>query len=70
MENLTVRSKTVLDILGIETVEQLVATELPEIGTVLRRDLFFNSIRYTRKVDEELKQLINDTIDGVANAIL
>ena len=68
--NLTVRSKTVLDILGIETVEQLCNTELPEIGTVLRRDLFFNSIRYTRKVDEELKQLINDTIDGVANAIL
>jgi hypothetical protein len=70
MEDLTVRSKTVLDILGIETVEQLVAAELPEIGTVLRRDLFFNSIRYTRKVDEELRQIINDTIDNVANAIL
>jgi predicted RecB family nuclease len=70
MEDLTVRSKTVLDILGIETVEQLVSAELPEIGTVLRRDLFFNSIRYTRKVDEELKQIIKDTIDGVANAIL
>jgi hypothetical protein len=70
MEDLTVRSSTVLNILGIETVEQLVATKLPEIGTVLRRDLFFNSIRYTRKVDEELRQIINDTIDGVANAIL
>lgn len=70
MEDLTVRSKTVLNILGIETVEQLVSAELPEIGTVLRRDLFFNSIRYTRKVDEELRQIINDTIDSVANAIL
>lgn len=70
MENLTVRAKTVLDILGIETVEQLVATDLPEIGTVLKTYMFFNSIRYTRKVDEELRQLINDTIDGVANAIL
>ena len=70
MEDLTVRSKTVLDILGIETVEQLVATELPEIGTVLRRDLFFNSIRYTRKVDEELRQVINDAIEGIGIAIL
>jgi hypothetical protein len=70
MEDLTVRSSTVLNILGIETVEQLVAAELPEIGTVLRRDLFFNSIRYTRKVDEELRQIINDTVDSVANAIL
>ena len=70
MEDLTVRSKTVLDILGIETVEQLVAAELPEIGTVLRRDLFFNSIRYTRKVDEELRQVINDAIEGIGIAIL
>lgn len=60
MEDLTVRSKTVLDILGIETVEQLVATELPEIGTVLKTYMFFNSIRYTRKVDEELRQVIKD----------
>lgn len=70
MENLTVRSSTVLNILGIETVEQLVAAELPEIGTVLRRDLFFNSIRYTRKVDEELRQVINDAIEGIGIAIL
>ena len=70
MENLTVRSSTVLNILGIETVEQLVAAELPEIGTVLKTYMFFDSIRYTRKVDEELRQIINDTIDSVANAIL
>jgi hypothetical protein len=70
MEDLTVRSSTVLNILGIETVEQLVATELPEIGTVLKTYMFFDSIRYTKKVDEELRQVINDTIDGVANAIL
>jgi predicted RecB family nuclease len=62
MEDLTVRSKTVLNILGIETVEQLVATKLPEIGTVLRTYMFFDSIKYTRKVDEELRQIIKDAI--------
>ena len=67
MENLTVRSKTVLDILGIETVEQLVSAELPEIGTVLRNSFFGGYLTYSRKVDEELKQVIKDT---VANAIL
>jgi hypothetical protein len=60
MEDLTVRSSTVLNILGIETVEQLVAAELPEIGTVLKTYMFFDSIRYTRKVDEELRQVIKD----------
>jgi hypothetical protein len=70
MEDLTVRSSTVLNILGIETVEQLVATELPEIGTVLRNSFFGGYLTYSRKVDEELKQVINDTIDSVANAIL
>jgi hypothetical protein len=70
MEDLTVRSKTVLNILGIETVEQLVSAELPEIGTVLRRDFFGVYLTYSRKVDEELRKLIDDTIDSVANAIL
>ena len=69
MNDLTVRAKTVLNILGIETVEQLVATDLPEIGTVLRRDLFFNNIRYTRKVDEELKQVINQVKLDVGNTL-
>lgn len=70
MEDLTVRSKTVLDILGIETVEQLCNTQLPEIGTVLKTYMFFDSIRYTRKVDEELRQIINDAIEGIGIAIL
>ena len=32
--------------------------------------LFFNIIRYTRKVDEELRQVINDAIEGIGIAIL
>jgi hypothetical protein len=69
MEDLTVRSKTVLNILGIETVEQLVATELPEIGTVIKRDIFFGSITYSRKVDEELKQVIEKVKLDVGNIL-
>ena len=60
MEDLTVRSKTVLNILGIETVEQLVAAELPEIGTVLRNSFFGGYLTYSKKVDEELRQVIKD----------
>ena len=52
MNDLTVRSKTVLNILGIETVEQVVSTNLPEIGTVLRNSFFGGYLTYSRKVYE------------------
>jgi len=69
MEDLTVRSKTVLNILGIETVEQLVSADLPEIGTVLRRDMFGVYLTYSRKVDEELKELIEKVKLDVGNIL-
>lgn len=59
MGDLTVRAKTVLNILGIETVDQLLTTDLPEIGTVLRNSFFGGYLTYSKKVDEELKQVKN-----------
>lgn len=59
-ENVTVRTLTVLKYLGVTTYEELKNFIAPQINAVV----YYNPIarievRYTKKVDSEVKELLN-----------